>query len=136
MSLVLDGSLALAWCFDDEATPMIDEIMNGVAKSGAVVPSIWRLEVANGLLMGVRRKRMSHVQRDAMVGLLAGLDIMPDLETDRYAWSATMALAERYGLSVYDASYLELARRRSLLLATLDKALRTAATAAGVELVL
>jgi len=133
LSLVLDGSAALAWCFEDEATPAIDAMMLQVERTGAVVPAVWRLEVANGMQMGVRRKRLSATKRDVLLANLANLDITSDPETDRYAWSATLHLADRYGLSVYDASYLELARRRALPLASLDKALRAAAKAAGVE---
>ncbi|HWK47312.1 MAG TPA: type II toxin-antitoxin system VapC family toxin [Stellaceae bacterium] len=134
MSLVLDGSAALAWCFDDESTPAIDTVMLRVAADGAVVPALWRLEVANGLHSGIRRGRVTPAQRDAVLTALAEMDIRTDPETDRYAWSTTVRLAERYRLTIYDASYLELAQRLSLPLASLDKALRDAGGVAGIAL--
>ena len=103
------------------------------AKS-AVVPAIWRLEVANGLQSGIRRGRVTLEKRDALLTALADMDIRADLETDHHAWSTTVRLADRHRLTVYDASYLELAQRLGLPLASLDKALRDAGSAAGVAL--
>lgn len=134
MSLVLDGSAVLAWCFRDETTQGIDALMTRVADRGAVVPAIWRLEVANGLQTGVRRGRITVADRDGTLADLADLDIRTDPETDRYAWTTTRRLADRFGLTSYDASYLELAQRLGLPLASLDKALRAAAAGAGVDL--
>lgn len=134
MSLVLDGSAVLAWCFEDETTPAIDALMQRVADVGAVVPSIWRLEVANALHAGIRRGRMTSVIRDLLLEALADMPVDVDPETNRQAWTRTVRLAEQYGLTIYDASYLEVALRRSLPLASLDKALRNAAAAAGVSL--
>ena len=67
MSLVIDSSITLAWLFDDERTPQADAVMRQVAKAGAVVPSLWRLEVANGLQSAVRRKRIDAAFRDASI---------------------------------------------------------------------
>ena len=134
MSLVLDGSAALAWCFADETTPAVDAVMDQVAEAGAVVPAIWRLEVANGLQAGLRRGRLDAKRRNAMLAALADLPIGADPETDRHAWTATLRLADRHVLTLYDASYLELALRLGLPMATLDKALRSAADTAGVPL--
>ncbi|MBM9595089.1 type II toxin-antitoxin system VapC family toxin [Roseitranquillus sediminis] len=134
MSLVLDGSAALAWCFADETTPAVDAVMDQVAEAGAVVPAIWRLEVANGPQAGLRRSRLDAERRDAMLAALADLPIGADPETDRHAWTATLRLADRHALTLYDASYLELALRLGLPMATLDKALRSAADTAGVPL--
>lgn len=134
MSLVLDGSAALAWCFDDEATSPVDAVMMQVAATGAVVPAIWRLEIANGLHSGMRRGRMTAEKRNAMLAALSDMDIRTDPETDRYAWTTTLRLVERFGLTVYDACYLELAQRLSLPLASLDKELRKAGQHAGLTL--
>jgi len=136
VSLVLDGSAALAWCFEDETSPAIDAMMLRVARDGAAVPNLWRLEVANGLQSGVRRGRLSAARRDEMLAVLAEMDITADLETDRYAWSSAVRLAEEHRLTVYDACYLELAMRRRLPLATLDAALVGAAKQANVTVVL
>lgn len=134
MSLVLDCSATLAWVYGDETTEAVRAVFEAVASGGAWVPGLWRLEVANVLEMGVRRSRHDAAFRDATLADLALLPIRLDPETDQHAWSATARLAARHGLTLYDAAYLELARRRDLPLATLDQALRTAALAEGVPL--
>ena len=135
MSFVLDGSVTLAWCFKDERTPALDALLVRMADDGAFVPAIWRLEIANGLRTGVKRGRIDASERDGHLADFAGMHIVTDSETDRYAWTTTQRLAERFDLTPYDASYLELAQRLSLPLATLDKALRSAAKRAGVDVV-
>ena len=102
--------------------------------SGAVVPGLWRLEVANAFQMAVRRQRIDAVYRDASLVELGFMPITIDTGTNEYAWSTTLRLAERFALTLYDAAYLELAQRRSLPLATLDRDLRSAALAVNVEL--
>lgn len=135
MSFVLDNSVALAWCFEDEQTPDLLGLLDRVAESGAIAPMLWPLEAQNGLLMAERRRRLDAAKRAELAGLLRGLPIALDEETADQAWTDTIRLAERFGLSVYDASYLELAQRRGLPLATTDRALRGAAKELGVELV-
>ena len=134
MSLVLDCSTTLAWVYDDETTPPIRAVFEAIGIGGAWVPALWRLEVANVLEMGVRRNRHDAAFRDATLADLALLPIRLDPETDQHAWTATARLAARYGLTLYDAAYLELARRRDVPLATLDHELRAAALAEGVPL--
>jgi len=126
MSLVLDSSITLAWVYSDETTEPVRQVFNMLSHSGAWVPGLWRLEVANVLEMGVRRKRHDAKFRDATLADLAQLPIQIDIETDKHAWSATLRLAERHQLTLYDAAYLELALRRSLPLATLDEDVRHA----------
>ena len=132
MSLVIDSSITLAWLFADERTEAANAVLQSATESGAVAPSLWRLEVANALQMAVRRKRIDAAFRDASIKDLRGLDIEIDAETDEHAWKATLQLSDRYGLTLYDAAYLELAQRRDLPLATLDQQLRVAAAALGV----
>ena len=134
MSLVIDASLTMTWYFDDETTPTTEELLDRVVDAGAVVPSIWRLEVANAFQTAIRRKRIDALYRDASLAELALMPIALDADTDTYAWSTTLRLAERFALTIYDAAYLELAQRRSLPLATLDQELRTAALALGIPL--
>ncbi len=134
MSLVLDCSATLAWVYGDETTGAVCAVFEAVAAGGAWVPSLWRLEVANVLEIGVRRGRHDGAFRDATLADLALLPIRLDPETDQQAWGATAQLAARHGLTLYDAAYLELARRRSLPLATLDRELRVAALAEDVPL--
>lgn len=134
MSLVLDSSVAIAGSYNDEATPSVLQVFDRIITSGAWVPSLWRIEVANVLEMKVRSRRNDAVFRDKALADLGLLPINLDPETDRQAWGATLLLAALHRLTIYDAVYLELALRRSLPLATLDMQLRTAAKAEGVEL--
>lgn len=133
MSLVIDGSVMLAWCFADETTPSIDKLVLGAARSGATVASIWRLEVANGLRSGVRRRRITSEMRDGLLADIIQMMFETDPHTDRHAWNMTLALSDRHGLTPYDACYLELAMRRQLPIATLDRALAQAARTEGVQ---
>jgi len=132
MSLVLDSSVALAWIYTEETTAAIHHVFDLVVEDGAWVPGLWRLEVANILEMGVRRRRHNVAFRDATLADLALLPISLDPETDRQAWGTTVRLAERHLLTLYDAAYLELAQRRGLPVATLDRELRVAAIAEGI----
>ena len=134
MSLVLDSSVALAWIFSNETTESVRLVFRQLVQSGAWVPGLWRLEVANVLEMGVRRGRHDSVFRDSTLDDLALLPIQTDSETDRHAWGVTKELAAQHGLTLYDAAYLELALRRELPLASLDSDLRTAAAAEKVPL--
>ncbi len=134
MSFVLDNSVALAWCFEDEQTPELLALLDRVTEAGAVAPMLWPLEAQNGLLMAERRKRLDAAKRAELSRLLRDLPITLDLETAQQAWTDAADFAARFGLSVYDASYLELALRRGLPLATTDRALRSAAAASGVAL--
>lgn len=134
MTLVLDASLTMSWYFDDESTATTDGLLDRVADAGALAPTVWRLEVANAFQMAVRRNRIDTDYRDRALTELARLPIVIDTDTDTYAWSTTLRLAERFALTVYDAAYIELAQRRGLPLATLDAALRTAAGTLGTRL--
>jgi predicted nucleic acid-binding protein len=134
MSLVLDSSVALAWLYSDQVTPATQQVFDIVLAERAWVPSLWRLEVANSLQMGVRRGRISGEFRDASLADLALLAIEVDAETDTFAWSTTLRLAERHQLTLYDAAYLELAQRLGVPLATLDQELRAAGSALGLTL--
>jgi predicted nucleic acid-binding protein len=134
VSLVLDSSATLAWVYKDERSDAIAQVLDQVISMGAWVPSLWRLEVANVLEMSVRRGRVDAAFRDATLADLEFLPIQTDLDTEKHAWQATLRLAERHRLTLYDAAYLELAMRRRLPLATLDRQLRAAASAESVTL--
>ena len=122
----------MSWYFEDERTPSADALLDRVTDAGALVPALWRLEIANGFQTAIRRKRIDPAFRDKAIAQLARLPISIDPDTDRYAWTTTLALADRFGLTLYDAAYLELAQRRSLPLATLDDALRAGAGVLGI----
>jgi len=134
VSLVLDSSVTLAWVYSDETTQAIRHVFDQLSESGAWVHGLWRLEVANILEVGVRRGRHGPDFRDSTLADLALLPIQTDPETDRHAWGATARLAERHRLTLCDAAYLELALRRELPLATLDRDLRAAANAENARL--
>jgi predicted nucleic acid-binding protein len=134
VSLVLDSSVTLAWLYGDELTELVRLVFDRVTSSRAWVPSLWRLEVANALHMAVRRRRIDAAFRDASLADLALLNIAADRDTDSFAWSTTLQLAQSHHLAVYDAVYLEFAQRMALPLATLDQELRNAGHAAGIAL--
>lgn len=133
MTLVLDSSATLAWIYSDETTAPIRHIFEAVADDGAIVPTLWRLEIANSLTVAMRRGRINANFRRAALADLALLDITTDEDTDTHAWGETLKLADRFRLTVYDAAYLELAHRRTLPVATLDTELAAAAKALDVQ---
>jgi predicted nucleic acid-binding protein len=134
MSLVLDSSAVLAWIYAEETTNAVRHLFDIVAEDGAVVPAIWRLEVANSSTVAARRGRINVEFRNAALADLALLDITTDPQADAYSWTTTLCLADRFRLTLYDAAYLELAHRRSLPLASLDEELRAAGRALGIPL--
>jgi predicted nucleic acid-binding protein len=129
---VLDCSLALAWYFRDEAVPYADTVAASFLSSRALVPVIWPLEIANAVLMGERRQRSTEAQAAKWLSYLSSLPIVIDEGTNDHAWSEALALGRAHRLSAYDASYLELALRRGLPLASLDDKLTATASALGV----
>ena len=134
MSLVIDASAVLAWVHGDECTPEIELVFDRAVEEGAIVPHLWHLEVVGSLTVAVRRKRVAQAFRDEVLKDLQELNISVDGDTAANAWGASVRLADLYGLTVYDAAYLELAQRRRLPLATLDQDLAKAARAAGIEI--
>jgi predicted nucleic acid-binding protein len=131
-AFVLDSSITIAWHFEDESNAYADAVQDTLTARVAFVSSLWPLEVANALLVGERRKRTTEAKISQFLGLLQGLPIRMDDETALRAWHDTLHLARAHALSVYDASYLELALRRGLPLASLDDDLNDAAAAIGV----
>jgi predicted nucleic acid-binding protein len=131
-ALVLDCSVAIAWFVADEASPSGASLLDRVAKEGALVTGLWRLEVASALLAAERRRRIAAAMRGHALEALEELPITVDGETSRRAWTETLALAVTHKLTPYDAAYLELALRFELPLASYDKDLRNAAAKAGV----
>ena len=133
MSVVIDAPVTLAWSFQDEVTPAAEALLQRVTMEGAVVPAHWKLEIANGFRSAERRGRIDREYRDLSLQDLGRLAITVDLETVRHAWQATLELADRFGLTPYDAAYLELALRRELPLGTVDRALLEASRIAGTR---
>ena len=130
---VLDCSIAIAWLFDDEASPETDALLGRLRDGGALVPGHWRLELGNVLTQAERRNRIAGAQIAAYLDLLDRLPITTDAETERRALREILTLARTENLTTYDAAYLELAMRRNVQLATRDRTLIRAARGIGVE---
>ncbi|MBW1810331.1 MAG: type II toxin-antitoxin system VapC family toxin [Deltaproteobacteria bacterium] len=131
--IVVDNSVVMTWCFEDEASKYSDQVLESLTRIEALVPSIWPLEVANVLVLAERRGRIGRAGASRFVELLRALPIEIEVELPERVFSETMQLARDTGLTSYDASYLDLAIREGLPLATLDKAIRRAARKTGLE---
>ena len=129
----MDASVALAWGFPDEGNEYADAVLLSLEHETMLVTALFAVEVANGLVVGERRKRLRQAEIRRFLALLDGLSIVQDVQPAAGMISAALALAREHGLSAYDAAYLELAVREGAPLATLDKGLRTAARKAGVR---
>jgi predicted nucleic acid-binding protein len=132
---VIDASVTLAWCFADESSPYADAILERLTIEEARVPSIWPLEVANGLRSAERRGRLRPEEVPRLRELLSALPVGIDEVSLASALGDVLAIGRSLDISVYDASYIELAVREDAPLATVDDRLRGAAERAGVELV-
>ncbi len=130
--LVLDCSVAVSWCFEDEASAETDALLERVRDEGAIVPALWHLELGNVLVQAERRRRLTAADTTARLELIADLPIQTDDETPPRALREVLTLARAEGLTTYDAAYLELAMRKGLALATRDRALAAAAMRAGL----
>lgn len=134
MSWVIDASVGFAWVHPDQATAETDLLLQAVTEGVEVaVPALWFLEIANTLLVLQRRKRLTLAEKRTAVELLSSFNFTVDDEAPKAAFHKTLELAEKHGLSVYDATYLELALRRKLGLASRDSALLAAARKSGVK---
>jgi uncharacterized protein (TIGR03382 family) len=133
---VVDASVAIAWCFEDEATDVSERAL-ALLQNGAevVVPALWPLGVANALLVAQRRRRIPSSNVIALLDRLASFPISLDPTDTTRAFGQVLSVAHQRNLTVYDATYLELASRTALPLATLDKELRRAARSMGVTLI-
>jgi len=131
---VLDTSVTMAWCFEDETNPYADAVLDSLIDNTALAPSIWPLEVGNVLLVAERRKRISQSDSMRFLELLSSLPIKTESFSEQRMFEAVLNLARKLGLSSYDASYLDLALQTGLKLATLDQSLRKAADHCGVAI--
>jgi predicted nucleic acid-binding protein len=131
---VLDSSVALAWCFEDETSAAADRVLDLLESAEAIVPAIWPAEVGNALLAGERRRRISGAGVARSLTLLRSLNIRLDDADPRMQVDTWVTLARAQKLSVYDAAYLAVAVREGLPLATLDRSLARAARGMGLAL--
>lgn len=133
-AFVIDCSVAVTWCFEDEATPESDALLDRLGEEVAAAPAIWPLELGNVLAMAERRGRITSAAIAEFLALVGDLTILIDEETPQRALREVLALARAEALTTYDAAYLELAMRLGVPLATKDSELRRVATKLGAEL--
>lgn len=133
--LVLDASVALSWLLPDESNARADEVLERTRSEPAFVPQVWPLEVANALFMAERRMRIGEAQARRGLAALLALPVRMEVREPSWVFGEITGLARRHGLSIYDATYLDLAARLALPLATLDQNLARAARESGVEVV-
>lgn len=133
-AFVADASVGIAWTVESQATPATEHLLDCI-QNGApfVVPFLWSFEAANALLVLVRRKRILSEDFPRACAALSGLTPLVDDRGPDLAWKQVSNLAERFELTIYDATYLEVAIRRGLALASRDKALNGAARLCGVK---
>jgi predicted nucleic acid-binding protein len=132
MSFVLDASVTACWAFEDEHEILAEIALDRLDANDAFVPSLWWFEIRNTLIVNERRGRKSESQTTLFLVRLATLPILIDRSPNE---ADVLTLARRHRLTVYDAAYLELARRRREPLATLDRQLAAAASAESVPLI-
>lgn len=132
MAIVVDVSIAAAWCFSDEQALAAERALDELPRLGGVVPGIFRYEIRNVLVVNERRGRIDQSGSARFLMRLRDLRLLQD---DAHDEDTVMALARKHGLSAYDAAYLETALRRGDCLATLDRELANAAAAEGVDLI-
>jgi predicted nucleic acid-binding protein len=134
-SFVADASVAIAWVHPAQATEATDLLLDGVAAGDSlVVPALWPLEVTNALVVLQRRRKLTTDECRIAIELIREIPVSIDHEAASVAFTRLHELASEHGLTIYDAAYLELARRRKLPLASNDGHLREAASKAGVAL--
>lgn len=135
MEFIIDASVALGWCFSDEATPTTRRLLKQLDKETAHVPVLWFLEVGNVLLTAIRKKRLTQADATKFLSLINSLKIEVDLDAATNGAHDIFLLAQAENLTTYDAAYLSLAMRLGLPLATRDKALIVSAKRVGVDLI-
>lgn len=131
-TFVLDCSVTLSWCFQDETTQYTDEVLESLEKSNALVPQLWKLEVANVLLMAKKRKRITD---SGIFHFLSIVDELPiTIVPTELTIKDTVLLSQKYQLTAYDASYLHLCLENNIPIATMDKQLKKAALDSGSKI--
>ena len=133
---VVDNSVVMTWCFGDETNKYSDAVLDGLNTSTAFVPSIWPLEVGNVLLVAERRKRLSVADSTRFIALIAELPIIVQQEQPERMMEDIVALARKHKISTYDASYLDLAMRKGVPIATPDNKLIEAAKRIDVPILI
>lgn len=130
--IVIDASVALAWCFKDELNETLTRLLEQLYAGSAAVPTLWPIEVSNVLALAERRGRITFAESAQLIALLGTLDISIDTEAPSLAFTRLLSLSRDERLTAYDASYLELAMRLGVPLASKDRDLCDAAERVGV----
>jgi len=133
---VLDASVTMAWCFEDEANAYADAVLDSLTAVTALAPAVWPLEIGNVLAVAERRKRIDKAGSIRFISLLMQLPVIVEPESPQRVFAEILALAREHELSTYDASYLDMSMRYGVPLATQDGRLQKAARQAGVLLYL
>ncbi len=133
MSIVVDCSIALSWYLPDESNSAANEVLDLVSFNGAFIPFIFKAEFSNSLLMAIRRNRINESYREKVLAAFDILNFVQDDAGSKKCWPEGVSLCDRHSLTAYDATYLELAVRQKVPLATLDKKLAAAALLEGVR---
>ena len=132
--VVVDASIALAWCFPDETNDYADGVLVSLEGKTVLVPALWSLEIANAVLVGERRKRLKQAEIGQLTTLLESLSLVQDVRPVASLVNHVLPLARAHGLSAYDAAYLELSIRHGAPLATPDGKMQKAARLAGITI--
>ena len=133
-AFVIDNSVIMTWAFRDENNPYADAVLGHLATAPAIVPSVWPLEVVNVMLVAERRSRLQQADSVRFITLLSQLPIVVDRDWPDSRMEELLAIGRANDLSSYDASYLYLAMRRGIPIATLDEKLITAAQRVSIPL--
>ena len=133
-AIVVDASVALAWCFSDESSDYADAVLAALDGRTMIVPTLWALDITNALLVGERRKRVTRQDARRFIELLGGVRTVKHSQPWEDTLRHILPLAREHNLSAYDTAYLDLAIRQGAPLATLDASLRKSARAAGATL--
>lgn len=134
VKFVVDNSVVMAWAFEDESDIYTENVLDSLTTSKAIVPAIWHLEVVNVLKTSERRGRLKEADSTSFVSFLESLPISTAMDACEGKMAELLSVARSYNLSSYDASYLLLAMKMTVPIATKDKALRVAALKAGVHI--
>ena len=134
-SFVVDASVGFSWVYPDQASAYTEGVLTTLDNGAtALVPTLWPIEIANAVLVAVRRRRMTNAEADAAFDLLKRLEVTVDSDAPSLAFGSIAAMAQEQSLSAYDACYLELAARKAVAIATRDEALMKAARKCGVKI--
>jgi predicted nucleic acid-binding protein len=131
--IVVDSSVAMTWCLTNQRTPVTESVLRALAEASAIVPALWWSEVTNVTALAERRGYIGAAERERFFALIRGLRISAEPSDPDRTCGPIYELAQSHGLTIYDATYLEIAKRSAAPLASLDAALCRAAVTERVR---